>query len=903
MWGLAAVGALAILVLIAWGGFVVWTLRTSGNLPALAVTTPTVQPVPTFTPTTAANAALPLVTSAPPTQVLPGPDATPVAPPSAAPADPTPQPITPTPVLEAPLPTPPPFPTFGLDDIAPGGNDSPPPTPAPPTPTATPPPTLDAQLAQAIRLHRLGDFVAARSRLAAIIADAATVRRDRIQARLFLVKGYLAEGFYGEALAALDALQTELATAQAPDADLPLPPPEFQAQTNLLRGLTLAGLGRGAEAVAAYDLALAAQPALAAAVQPWRARILQRLGDSGGAAAAYRAAADAATDTVQKVALLELLAQTHSGAGRYAQAVAAYDEILGVARNAPYRAQILYRAGETLALAGDLTNAIARWRAATDEAPAHSFGYQSLVRLVEQQVEFDLIKRGQINLAAQSWQPAVNAFTNFLNGAAADDPRAGTALHGLGLAYLGLGDAAAARTRFERVLADYPQCDCRSQVWLDLARAQAALGDGPGARRTYRTFARDFPTDPLAAEALWRSGLLALNEGSNVEGAVDLLALVDAFPTSERAPQALYTVGFGAYANGLYVESADAFTRLAAAYPDYRWDATGYWRGRALRARGDLDGARTAWQAVVNRAPDIYFGILSAQALRGFGTTQGAMLANVAAVAGPPSRVAGDDGSRAFAEAWLAQWLGSAPPPLPVAVTTDPDWVAGRLLLAVDERGDGLAALERVYMRHRDAHATLYALSLAFEEMGAYRLSLISMVRLLQFSPARLVENAPRFLQERAYPRRFDELITGEAQAHGIPPLVMFSLVRQESLFEEGARSVAAAQGLAQIIPDTGAWVAQRLQYPNYTNDLVYRPHINIKFGAYYLQWVRNYLDGNLVSALVGYNAGPGNSNTWRRNFGADDTLFVERLTFSEPRAYIYAILSNVYHYTRLYGE
>jgi soluble lytic murein transglycosylase len=410
----------------------------------------------------------------------------------------------------------------------------------------------------------------------------------------------------------------------------------------------------------------------------------------------------------------------------------------------------------------------------------------------------------------------------------------------------------------------------------------------------------------LAPEALWRSGTLAISEGNEVEAAVDLLSIAELFPTSDRAPQALYTVGVGAFANGLYVESADALRRAQSTYPDYRWDAVGYWLGRAQAAGGDRTAAAATWQAVVDRAPDIYFGVMSAQAIRQLGGTGGAVINNMEAIAGSASRVAGDDGSQTFAEQWLAQWLGvdvATLGQLPTTVTGDPDWVAGQMLLAVDERGDALAALERVYIRHQNDSPTLYALSMEFERLQAYRLSLISMARLLQFSPAGIVENAPIFLQQRAYPQRFADLITAESTAHGINPLLFFSMVRQESLFEEGARSFAAAQGLAQIIPDTGAWVAERLGFPNYTNDLVYRPYINVKFGAYYLDWVRDYLDGNLVSALVGYNAGPGNSDAWREAAGADDALFVELLTINEPRIYIHSIVSNLYHYTRLYGE
>ena len=82
--------------------------------------------------------------------------------------------------------------------------------------------------------------------------------------------------------------------------------------------------------------------------------------------------------------------------------------------------------------------------------------------------------------------------------------------------------------------------------------------------------------------------------------------------------------------------------------------------------------------------------------------------------------------------------------------------------------------------------------------------------------------------------------------------------------------------------------------HPDYTNDLIYRPYINLNFGAYYLAWTRDYLDGNLVSALVGYNAGPGNSEAWRKIAGSDDTLFVELLNINEPRIYVQTILTTL---------
>jgi soluble lytic murein transglycosylase len=901
-WVVAALGAVALMALAVFGGYQLHLLENNGRL-AFGEKTPAAEGVATYTPT-------------PDGENQSGEDQRAEAPSAgiaaagnevtdlqlAAPGEPTP-----VPPLEAEQPLVPEQRTITLDDIAPNADQSPPPTPAPPTPTPTVPPSPEDQLAQAVQLHRVGDYVAARSRLAALINEGGASQAVRQDARFFLAKGYWADGYYNEALAVLDQMDAEFATATTASA-APAPTLDRQTETYLLRALILNGVGRYGEAIAAYRQALASYPQLAALVQPRIARAYEALGDRTNAAIAYRAAADAATDVVQRVVLLEALASTYSMAGRYSESVSAYEEILGVAQNPGYRAQIQYMAGEVLALAGDETAAIGRWRAATAEGPATEYAHRALVRLVERQVDFDLYQRGLINLAAGSWQPAINALNAFLDTAPDDDERRDTALHMLGQAYLGLGDLASATTTFERVIAEYPSCTCFGQAWIDRARTLAAGGDGAGARRIYRTFARDYPDNPLAPEALWRSGILAISEGNEVEAAVDLLSIAELFPDSERAPQALYTVGVGAFTNGLYVESEDALQRAQTLYPDYRWDAVGYWLGRAQAARGNRAAAEATWQAVVDRAPDIYFGVLSAQAIRQLPHSGGAMvnIQNMKAIAGPPSRAAGDDGSQAFAEQWLADWLQvdvATLRQLPASVTEDPDWIAGQLFLAVDERGDALAALERVYNRHQNDSAALYVLSLEFERLQAYRLSVIAMARLLQFSPAGLVENAPLFLQQRAYPRRFEDLITAEAIAHGIEPLLFFSLIRQESLFEEGARSYAAAQGLAQIIPQTGEWVAQRLSYPNYTNDLVYRPYINIKFGAYYLDWVRDYLDGNLISALVGYNAGPGNSEVWREASGADDALFVEQLTINEPRIYIHTIVSNFYHYTRLYGD
>jgi soluble lytic murein transglycosylase len=760
-------------------------------------------------------------------------------------------------------------------------------------------PSADDRLAEAQLLHRYGDTGPSRILFNQLLNDPATAPALRLDALYGMARSYLYDELYAEALRALDELDATLAQAAEPG--------EIGPEARFLRARALAGLARYGEAIAAYQQYLTVLPWMAEFVAPRIAQAALAAGDSELALATQRQAADAVPDSdpITKVGLLEVLAQNYARQERYAEAVAVYDEILALARNGGYRAEVQYLAGQALSAAGDGAGAIARWQAATGESPEAPSAYLALVELVNRQVDFDLYLRGYIDLMAEAYLPAISAYQAFLDQVGPSDERAGLALHQLGQAQLGAGDLPAALAAFERVISEYPACACTGQAWLDKAYVQILLGDTAGARRTYRTFARELSGDPLAAEALWLSGRQALDDGNTLEAATDMLALADSFPASERAPLALYVLGVGAYENRLYTQSIEVFARLQGAYPDFRWDAVAFWLGRAQAGAGQQAAADATWQALVERAPDIYYGIMAHYLLRDQPLTGGASLVQMAQVAGPAGRLAGDDGGRAFAESWLAEWLDVPAAELgvlPPEIAENQNLAKGRLLLAMDERGDALVALQRLYDAYADEPRYLYPLSLALAEAGEYRLSIIAMARLLQFSPAGLVENAPIFLQRYAYPRYFREGVEREATAYGIDPLLYFSLIRQESLFEEGARSTAAAQGLAQIIPDTARWVAGQLGLPESEATRIYRPSVNLHFGAYYLDWARAYLDDNLLLALIGYNAGPGNADSWQDLYGPDDSMIVERMPFSEPRAYITLITGNLYHYTRLYA-
>jgi soluble lytic murein transglycosylase len=131
----------------------------------------------------------------------------------------------------------------------------------------------------------------------------------------------------------------------------------------------------------------------------------------------------------------------------------------------------------------------------------------------------------------------------------------------------------------------------------------------------------------------------------------------------------------------------------------------------------------------------------------------------------------------------------------------------------------------------------------------------------------------------------------------------MFSVIRQESLFEGFVNSSAGARGLMQIVPSTGAQISNQLAWPfQYSDNDLYRPDVSIAFGAHYLAVNRDLLDGDLYAALAAYNGGPGNAQQWQSLSGNDPDLFLESVRYEETRNYIRNIYEIYVIYRRLYG-
>ncbi len=156
----------------------------------------------------------------------------------------------------------------------------------------------------------------------------------------------------------------------------------------------------------------------------------------------------------------------------------------------------------------------------------------------------------------------------------------------------------------------------------------------------------------------------------------------------------------------------------------------------------------------------------------------------------------------------------------------------------------------------------------------------------------------------RNYPVAYTELIKASAAEFILDPYLVQSIMRCESSNDPLAVSDAGAIGLMQIMPDTGTWIAHKLDLDDvYTEDMLYEPETNIRFACWYLRFLTGRFDGNVMEIVAAYNAGHGSVEDWLKDsrFSQDGTL--ASIPFEQTARYYDKVMAAYENYTTLYPE
>jgi soluble lytic murein transglycosylase len=152
-------------------------------------------------------------------------------------------------------------------------------------------------------------------------------------------------------------------------------------------------------------------------------------------------------------------------------------------------------------------------------------------------------------------------------------------------------------------------------------------------------------------------------------------------------------------------------------------------------------------------------------------------------------------------------------------------------------------------------------------------------------------------IREVTLPLRHEDIIRQQSSEKGIPADLIAAVIYAESRFRD-QESNAGARGLMQVTPETAEFIERDSGGSTFEADDLSDPDINIRYGTYYLRYLIQRFDGNLVAALAAYNAGETNVQAW-----GGSALRIDDIEFEETREYVETVLSKRDEYREHYTE
>lgn len=130
-------------------------------------------------------------------------------------------------------------------------------------------------------------------------------------------------------------------------------------------------------------------------------------------------------------------------------------------------------------------------------------------------------------------------------------------------------------------------------------------------------------------------------------------------------------------------------------------------------------------------------------------------------------------------------------------------------------------------------------------------------------------------------------------------PLVLLSIMKEESHFNPNAESHVGAKGLMQMMPATERELISSYHVQKEDDKIIN----DIKFGSIYLASLTHNLDGKVLFALAAYNGGIGSVKSWQKTLKFSNIdEFVEQIPYPETNNYVKKIIRSYWMYLNIYN-
>lgn len=135
-----------------------------------------------------------------------------------------------------------------------------------------------------------------------------------------------------------------------------------------------------------------------------------------------------------------------------------------------------------------------------------------------------------------------------------------------------------------------------------------------------------------------------------------------------------------------------------------------------------------------------------------------------------------------------------------------------------------------------------------------------------------------------------------------IDPFFVYSVMRQESIFNFEIMSPAGACGLLQIMPATGKMLAEKEGLANFEPKQLFNAYMNIRLGIRYLVDLKAEYNNDYMYVLGNYNAGPKPTKRWQaQGEGKSWDIRAEEISYWETRDYVKRVMGNYWIYQEIY--
>lgn len=161
-------------------------------------------------------------------------------------------------------------------------------------------------------------------------------------------------------------------------------------------------------------------------------------------------------------------------------------------------------------------------------------------------------------------------------------------------------------------------------------------------------------------------------------------------------------------------------------------------------------------------------------------------------------------------------------------------------------------------------------------------------------------------VRQKLYPLEYREAVWEYAEAEGLDPALVLSVIKCESGFDPQAVSSVGARGLMQLTEDTFEWLKTKSTFPEdelLTYDAMFEPKTAIRYGCMLLGRIQREF-GVYETTLAAYHAGSSRVRSWLNDSTySNDATTLLHIPYEDTRLYVQRVMKTFAIYQEIYPD